>query len=170
MKWSQIKHKKAAVDAKKSNLFSKLVKEISIAAREEPNPSFNPRLRSAIERARAANMPSDNIERAIKKASEEKTLEELAIEAYGPGGIAIIATAITDNKNRTIPEIKHLLSECGGKWAEPGSVSWAFDGTTPKFPQEISNEDAQKLQNLLETLDSNDDIQSIFHNAKMAKI
>ncbi len=166
-RWSQIKHRKAATDAKKSNLFSKLVKEISVAAREESNPDFNPRLRSAIERAREANMPSENIERAIKKATEEKTLEEITLEAYGPGGIAIIAKAITDNPNRTIPEIKHLLSERSGKWAEPGSVAWAFEGSVPKFPQDISGEDREKLKNILNALENHDDIQKIFHNAKV---
>lgn len=166
-KWKQIKHKKAANDQRRSKVFSKHVKVIAIAARDEANPEFNPRLRAAIDRARAANMPSGNIERAIKKASEAKDLEEITIEAYGAGGIAVIARAITDNKNRTIPELKHLVGDKGGKWAETGSVDWAFDGDTPKFPQEISDDDKQKLQKLLDALEEHDDISSVLHNAKV---
>ena len=170
-RWSQIKHKKAAKDQKRSNIFSRLVKEISIAARDETNPEFNPRLRAAIDRARQANMPAGNIERAIKKASETKDLEEITIEAYGPGGVAIIARAITDNKNRTIPEMKHLIGEQEGKWAETGSVGWAFsteDGELkPKFPQDISEEDAKKLQKLIKAIEDHDDISSVAHNANV---
>ena len=170
-KWSQIKHKKEAKDQKRSKLFSQLVKEISIAARGNPDPSFNPHLRSAIERAHEANMPSDNIERALKKASDSKNLEEITIEAYGPGGIAIIAEALTDNKNRTVNEIKHLLSEHDGKFAESGGVGWAFEREEsewkPKFPQEIADEDKEKLQKLLEALESHDDVSSVSHNANL---
>ncbi|MAF79955.1 YebC/PmpR family DNA-binding transcriptional regulator [bacterium] len=176
-KWSQIKHKKAAKDQKRSNIFSRLVKEITIAARGEANPEFNPRLKAAVLRAKAANMPNDNIERAIKKASESKELEEMTIEAYGPGGIAIIADVITDNKNRTIPEIKHLLSENNGKLAESGSLDWAFSAKggsasggeklEPKFPQEIQDKDKERLQKLLEKLEENDDISTTSHNAKL---
>ena len=137
-RWSQIRHKKATKDQKRSSIFSGLVKEISLAAKGSENPEFNPRLRAAIDRAKEANMPKENIERAIKKASESKELEEMTIEAYGPGGIAIIADIITDNKNRTIPEIKHLLSENNGKLAESGSLGWAFekedDAWKAKFP------------------------------------
>ena len=170
-KWSQIKHKKEAKDQRRGKLFSQLVKEISIAARDESNPEFNPHLRSAILRAKEANMPNDNIERAIKKASDSKNLEEITIEAYGPGGIAIIAEALTDSKNRTVNEIKHLLSEHDGKFAESGSVGWAFkkeeDVWKPKFPQEISDGDKQKLQSLLEALENHDDVSSVSHNAKL---
>ncbi|MDP2704573.1 MAG: YebC/PmpR family DNA-binding transcriptional regulator [bacterium] len=169
-KWSQIKHKKEAKDQKRSKLFSQLVKEISIAARGNQGPNFNPHLRAAVERAKDAKVPKENIERALKKASDSKNLEEITIEAYGPGGIAIIAEALTDNKNRTVNEIKHLLSEHDGKFAESGSVGWAFekeDGEwKPKFPQEISNEDKQKLQKLLEALENHDDVSSVSHNAK----
>ena len=170
-RWSQIRHQKEIKDKKRSKLFSQLVKEISIAARGNPDPSFNPHLRSAIERGHEANMPSDNIERALKKANNSKNLEEIIVEAYGPGGTAIIAEALTDNKNRTVNEIKHLLSEHDGKFAESGAVSWAFQKEEgewkPKFPQEITDEDKEKLQKLLEALESHDDISSVSHNANL---
>jgi YebC/PmpR family DNA-binding regulatory protein len=166
-KWSKIKHKKAATDQKRGESFSKLVKEITVAAKNDPNPEFNPRLRSAIERAKKENLPKENIDRAIKKAEEGEALKEVVIEAYGPGGIAIIATAITDNKNRTVSEIKTLLKETGGKWADPGSVQWVFESNhTPKFPQKISGEDKEKLTNLTKKLEEHEDIQSVFHNAR----
>src|SRR3989344_8899884 len=114
-KWSQIKNQKGAADLKRGRLFSKLLKAISIAAKTEPNPNFNPRLRSAIEKAEENNVPKDNIERAINKAKEEKNLEDIVVEAYGPEGSAIIIEGITDNKNRAISEIKHILTEQGGK-------------------------------------------------------
>ncbi len=171
-KWAQIKHKKGAADKKRGQLFSKLLKAISAAAKAEPNPQFNPRLRSAIEKAKESNVPQENIERAISKASEEKNLEDLTVEAYGPGGVAMIITAITDNRNRTISEIKHLLGENGAKMANPGSVLWSFDqepGTgnwVPKFPQEISEEIKEDINSLVSALEEHDDIQSVITNSK----
>lgn len=130
-KWSQIKHKKGAADAKRGQLFSRLAKEIMIAARAGgPNPAANARLRSAMERARGEGVPKENIERALARASgagKGAELSELLCEATAPGGIAIIIEAITDSKNRTINEIKRLLSECGGRLAEPGSLLWNFE-------------------------------------------
>ena len=130
-KWAQIKHKKAITDAKKSKIFSKLAALISIAAREKGGgASMNPKLRLAVEKARAMNMPMENIERAIKRGTggiESGNLEELLLEAYGPGGKAILISAITDNKNRTLAEIKHILNEGGGKLASSGSVRWMFE-------------------------------------------
>lgn len=130
-KWAQIKHKKAITDAKKSKIFSKLAALISIAAREKGGgASMNPKLRLAVEKARAMNMPMENIERAIKRGTggiESGNLEELLLEAYGPGGKAILISAITDNKNRTLAEIKHILNEYGGKLASSGSVRWMFE-------------------------------------------
>jgi YebC/PmpR family DNA-binding regulatory protein len=129
-KWAQIKRKKAVADAKRGKLFTKLIREITIAARQGGgNPDGNPRLRLAIDQARAANMPMENIERAIKKATGElegSKYEEIIYEGYGPGGIAILIEAVTDNKNRTVSELRHLFSRHGGRLAETGSVNWKF--------------------------------------------
>jgi YebC/PmpR family DNA-binding regulatory protein len=130
-KWSTIKRKKGAADAKRGKIFTKLIKEITIAAREGGgDPSANPRLRLAVDNAKASNMPADNIDRAIKKATGELegvTYQELTYEGYGPGGVAILVEAATDNKNRTVAEIRHLFSKNGGNMGENGSVAWMFD-------------------------------------------
>lgn len=129
-KWSQIKRKKAVVDAKKGKIFSKLVRFIAVAAREKgADPATNPGLRVAIEKAKAVNMPLENIERAIAKASgaDGTVMEEVIYEAYGPAGCAILIETITDNKNRTVSEIKHILSMHNGKFANAGSVAWLFE-------------------------------------------
>ncbi|MBM4263672.1 MAG: YebC/PmpR family DNA-binding transcriptional regulator [Deltaproteobacteria bacterium] len=130
-KWSTIKHKKAAKDAKRGKIFTKLIKEITVAARMGGGDiNANPRLRTAVTTARAASMPSDNIERAIKKGTGELegvSYEEIQYEGYGPGGTAIIAQVLTDNKNRTVSEIRRLFSKHGGNMGETGSVSWMFD-------------------------------------------
>lgn len=166
-KWSQIQHQKSVTDKKRGVLFSKILKAITIAARNETNPQFNPRLRSLIEKARENNVPQENIDRAIKKVSESKNLEEIIIEAYGPVSIAMIIECITDNHNRTISEIKHLLNENEAKMAEVGSVKWAFDGDKPKFPQEISNIDREKINQLIQKLEERDDVQKIITNLKL---
>ncbi len=130
-KWAQIKHKKAHTDAKKGKTFTKLVKEISVAARlGGGDPDGNPRLRTAIEKAKEVNMPSENIKRAIMKGTGELpgvTYEELMYEGYGPGGVAILIEVMTDNKNRTLPEIRHILSKNGGSLGETGCVAWNFE-------------------------------------------
>lgn len=129
-KWAQIKHKKAATDAKKGNLFSKLSRMITVVAKKGSDPAMNPTLRMAIEKARGFSLPQSNIDRAIKKAEEKiagEGLEEVLYEAYGPGGSALLIEGITDNKNRTTAEIKHLLSEYDGKLAEKGTVAWLFE-------------------------------------------
>lgn len=128
-KWSQIKHKKAITDAKKSKIFGKLSRLISVAAREKgPDPQTNITLRAAIEKAKSFNMPNDNIERAIKKgAGEGEALEEITLEAYGPFGSALLIEAITDNRNRTMQELRKIILENGGKPASQGSVAWQFD-------------------------------------------
>lgn len=168
-KWAQIKHQKGVTDQKRGKLFSKLLKAITIAARGDANPQFNVRLRSAIEKAKENQVPAENIERAIKRASEAgENLEELIIEAYGPGGIAILLVAASDSKNRTISEIKKIVGDHGGKWAEPGSVRWAFefegDGWRAKFPQP-----ADKYKNALDalvgSLEEHDDVQKVYTNA-----
>jgi len=129
-KWSKIKRGKAITDAKRGKVFSKYVKMISVAAREKGgDPKTNPTLRMVIEKARSENMPYENIERAIKKGTGEiegARMENFTYEAYAPGGIALIIEGITDNKNRTLSEIKHMISTLGGKFAESGSVSYLF--------------------------------------------
>ena len=130
-KWSTIKHKKAAKDAKKGKIFTKLIKEITVAARIGGGDfNANPRLRTAVITARSNSMPNDNIERAIKKGTGELegvSYDEIQYEGYGPGGAAIIAQVLTDNKNRTVSEIRRLFSKHGGNLGETGCVGWMFD-------------------------------------------
>ncbi|ACL04648.1 protein of unknown function DUF28 [Desulfatibacillum aliphaticivorans] len=130
-KWSTIKHKKGAADAKRGKVFSKLIKEITIAARMGGgDPDANPRLRTAINAAKAENMPKDNWERAIKKGTGELegvNYEEFQYEGYGPGGGAVLVESLTDNKNRAAAEIRHIFSKCGGSLGEAGCVAWMFD-------------------------------------------
>ena len=176
--WSGIKRKKEITDKKRGTLFSKLLNSVTIAAKKAPNPQFNPTLRSAIEKAKENNVPQDNIEKAVKRASEKAdNLEELVMEAYGPEGTAILIEAITDSKNRTVAETKKFLSDHESKWADPGSVLWAFDknadergldadlrGWKPKFKQEISAAAKKKLKALIDELESHDDIQKVTTN------
>ena len=130
-KWATIKRKKAATDAKRGKIFTNIIKEITIAAREGGGDvDSNPRLRQAVSNAKSANMPSDNITRAIKKGTGELpgvTYEEVSYEGYGPAGVAIFMECLTDNKQRTVAEIRHLISKYGGNLGENGSVSWMFD-------------------------------------------
>lgn len=129
-KWSTIKHKKAAKDARRGQLFTKLIKEITVAARMGGgDPSANPRLRTAVNAAKAQSMPHENIERAIKKGTGELegvAYEDVVYEGYGPGGVAILATALTDNRNRTVAEIRRVFSKNGGNMGENGCVAWMF--------------------------------------------
>ncbi len=130
-KWANIRFRKERQDAKRGKIFTKLIKEITIAARMGGgDPSANPRLRTAIQNAKAANMPMKNIENAIKKGTGELpgvVYEEVAYEGYGPGGVALYIVCTTDNKNRTVAEIRHLLNKYGGNLGESGSVAWMFD-------------------------------------------
>jgi YebC/PmpR family DNA-binding regulatory protein len=130
-KWHKIRHTKGAVDAKRGRLFTRLIKEITVAARiGGGDPNGNPRLRGAVDIARAANMPSDNIKRAIQKGTGElpgQQIEEVTYEGYGPGGVAVYVQAMTDNKNRTLPEIRHLFGKYGGNLGEQNSVGWMFE-------------------------------------------
>jgi YebC/PmpR family DNA-binding regulatory protein len=128
-KWSSIKHKKAAKDAKRGKLFTKLIKEITVAARNGGDPNANPRLRTAVLTARASSLPNDTIDRAIKKGSgqlEGQQLEEIDYEGYGPGGVAVMASVLTDNRNRTVSELRFLFSKHGGHLGETNSVAWMF--------------------------------------------
>jgi YebC/PmpR family DNA-binding regulatory protein len=130
-KWSSIKHKKGAADAKRGKIFTKLIKELTVAARlGGGDPGGNPRLRSAILAAKAENMPKENIERAIKKGTGELegvSYEEVSYEGYGPGGVAMLIECLTDNKNRAVSEVKYLMDRHSGSLGEPGCVSWMFE-------------------------------------------
>lgn len=130
-KWSTIKHKKAAQDAKRGKAFSKIIKEVTVAARIGGGDlAANPRLRTAIAAAKAENMPKDNIERAIKKGTGElegANYEEVTYEGYGPGGVAILVETISDNRQRTVADVRHIFAKRGGNLGEPGSVAWIFE-------------------------------------------
>ncbi len=128
-KWATIKHKKGALDAKRGKIFTRLIKEIAMAAKSGGDPDKNPRLRTAIAAAKAENMPADNIKRAIQRGTGElpgATYEEFQLEGYGPGGVAVLVELSTDNRNRTVSEIRHAFSKHGGNLGEAGSVAWMF--------------------------------------------
>ena len=170
-KWGQIKHKKAITDQKRAKIFTKLLAAIQVAARDEANPDFNPRLRTAIIKAKETNVPQENIERAINRAKDNPT-EDLLIEAYGPSGTAFLITAITDSRNRTISEVKKLLSDNGAKFADQGSVQWMFEidkegEWSPKFEQPIDDRAREEINSLLEALDDHSDVSEIYTNADM---
>lgn len=130
-KWSTIKHKKGAADAKRGKIFTKLIKEITVAAKlGGGDADGNPRLRTAIDKAKAENMPKDNIERAIKKGTGEMegvTYEEITYEGYGPGGVAVLVEVMTDNRNRSVSDVRSIFTKCNGNMGETGCVSWMFD-------------------------------------------
>lgn len=160
-RWSQIKHQKAITDKKRGQLFSKTSKLISLAAKKGTNPETNLELKNTIDKARSLNMPNDSIQRAINKISDKSTqLEELSIEALGPGGIALRIKAITDSRNRTIAEIKKILSDHGSKMVPPGSISWMFNQTVTLTDPVIDTE----LNKLFETLDNHDDVEDVASN------
>ena len=145
-KWATIKHKKAALDAKRGKVFTRLIKEISIAARAGGGDAdANPRLRTAVSAAKAASMPADNIKRAIMRGTgqlEGSTIDEVTFEGYGPGGVAVLVEVATDNRNRTVSEIRHLFGKYGGKMAEAGSVSYLFaKRSLIVVPKEKASED-----------------------------
>ncbi len=144
-KWATIKHKKAALDAKRGKTFTRLIKEITIAARSGGDPDGNPRLRTAILAAKNVSMPSDNIKKAIMRGTGELEggqIEEVMFEGYGPGGAAVLVNVATDNRNRTVSEIRHVFSKNGGNMGEQGSVSWMFERKSQIFvPGEKVSED-----------------------------
>lgn len=129
-KWATIKHKKAALDAKRGKTFTRIIKEITIAARNGGDPDANPRLRTAILAAKAVSMPSDNIKKAVMRGTGELEggqIDEVMFEGYGPGGAAVLVNVATDNRNRTVSEIRHVFSKNGGNMGEQGSVAWMFE-------------------------------------------
>lgn len=171
-KWSKIKHKKAASDAKKSKEFSKVVRLIKAEARIAQGNTESPGLKSAIEKAKSINMPKDNIERAVMSGSmdDASALEPITYEAYGPGGVAMIIEILTDNRNRTTAEIKHLFSNHNLSLATPGAAVWAFTkegtGWTPNQTTSVSESDGKKLQALVDELEDNDDVQAVYTNSE----
>jgi YebC/PmpR family DNA-binding regulatory protein len=172
-KWSQIKHKKGAADAKKGIAFGKLARAISVAARGNPDPTKNLRLKAEIDRARAVNMPNDSIQRAIQRVTDKASaaLNEVQLEFIGTGGAAIIVSAITDNSNRTINELKQLATKPGARMVGQGSLLWMFqkssEGLVATVPAPIPNQDdQQKLEAFLNAIDDHDDVQEVFTNAE----
>jgi YebC/PmpR family DNA-binding regulatory protein len=145
-KWATIKHKKAATDAKRGRMFTRIIKEITIAARSGGDPDGNPRLRSAVLAAKAASMPSDNIKKAIMRGTGEiegGQIEEVMFEGYGPGGAAVLVNVATDNRNRTVSELRHVFAKNGGNMGEQGSVAWMFERKSQIF---VSGEKAGEDQ------------------------
>ena len=173
-KWSQIKHQKAKTDGQKSKIFSKHANVIAMESKKAGGNLASPSLLAAIERAKKDSMPKENIERAVAKGAgtDGTVLAEVLYETYGPGGVAILITAVTDNTNRTTPEIKHLLSKLGYQLGGTGSSLWAFTksvgGYAPNMPTALSDDDGEKLATLIETLEENDDVQEIYTTADEA--
>lgn len=171
-KWAQIKRQKGAEDARKSKLFGKLGSLIASESKRAKGDLNAPGLRLAVERAKKENMPKDTIERAIKKGlgADQREMETLVYEGYGPGGSALIIVALTDNRNKAAQEIKHILSKNGGSWAEQGAASWAFtksdEGYTPNMTVPLSDEDAEVLSNLVDLLEDCEEVQEVFTNVE----
>ncbi len=152
-KWATIKHKKAALDAKRGKMFTRIIKEITIAARGGGDPDANPRLRTAVLAAKAVSMPADNIKRAIMRGTGELEggqIEEIMFEGYGPGGVAILVEAATDNRNRTVSEIRHVFTKYGGKLGEQNSVSRLFDRKSQVLIPEDKTDEEQLMNVVLD--------------------
>ena len=170
-KWSKIKHKKAATDAQKSKIFSKHSALITVEVRKAGGDPTASNVLAAVERAKKDSMPKDNIERALAKGSGAgaDALEEVTYEGYGPGGVALIIQAVTDNNNRTAPEIKHIFSKAGLELGTPGSAAWAFtkiDGAfVPNTPMELDDETGEKLADFIEKLEDQDDVTNVYSAA-----
>lgn len=177
-KWNNIKNKKAATDSRKAKVFAQVSKQIRIAVKEgkSDNPQFNPTLRIALEKARAANMPKDKIQKAIDrgmgKSASGAVIQEVTYEAFGPGGVAVLIHAVTDNLNRTGGEIRFILTRNNGSMAGPGSAKYMFQrsadgqGYETTMPMEVSESDYDLLQQLLEALEEHDDVEEVFTNVK----
>lgn len=171
-KFSKIKHQKAKNDGQKSKIFGKLVRFIGVEAKKAGGNLKSPGLALAIEKAKKENMPNDTIERAIKKATTDNSaqMENITYESYGPGGVAILIEALTDNRNKAAQEIKAILVKHGFELASPGSASWAFtkgpEGLAPNMTMPLEDADIEKLQSLVEALEENDEVQEVFTNAE----
>lgn len=171
-KFSKIKHIKAKNDAQKSKSFGKLVRLITVEAKKAKGILSSPGLAAAIEKARKENMPNDTIDRAVKKAMTDNSasLESIIYETYGPGGVAILIEALTDNRNKAAQEIKHILANYELSLAAPGSASWAFhkenNQWNPTTTMPLEEADIEKLSALVEELEENDEVQEVFTNAE----
>lgn len=170
-KWSKIKHKKAATDAVKSRIFSKHSNLITMEAKKANGDINSAGLLAAIERAKKDSMPKENIDRAVAKGSgaDSNSLQEVLFEAFGPGGVAILITAVTDNNNRTNQEIKHIFTKAGFQLGSPGSAAWAFtknqSGYQPINPMNLSDSDGERLADLIEQIEDQNEVQDIFTSA-----
>lgn len=170
-KWSKIKRQKEKTDAQKSKVFGKMVKLIQVEAKKAGGNINSPGLKAAIEKAKAMNVPNDNIERAIKKSAEAGESEIIIYEAYGPGGCAMIIECLTDNKNRANQEVKTTLARNGFAMAGVGAASWAFshnpgEDWIPTSTIPLSDEDGEKLSKLIEELEESDKVNDIYTNAE----
>lgn len=169
-KWSKIKHKKAATDAQRSKVFGKLARLISVESKKCGGDTNSPSLRAAIDKAKAANMPSQNIERAIEKGggADAENLEEVSYEGYGPGGCAIIVDTLTDNRNRTAAEIRHIFTKNSCSVGVPGSASWNFerssDSVEAKTKVALSEANIVALERFVNELSEQDDVQTVYTN------
>ena len=167
-KWSKIKHKKAATDAARSKVFSKHSALIAMESRAAGGDTSLPGLAAAIERAKKDSMPKDNIERAVAKGAgtNGNALEEIMFEGYGPGGVALLIQTVTDNNNRTAPEIRHIFSKAGLELGTPGSAAWAFektaDGYKPTTPMDLDDETGEKLADFIEKLEASEDVINVY--------
>lgn len=170
-KWSQIKHQKAKTDGQKSKVFSKYASLITVESRKAQGNLSSPGLIAVIERAKKDSMPRENIDRAVAKGSgaDGNILTEVLYETYGPGGVAILITAVSDNPNRTTPEMRHLLHKAGYQMGTAGSSAWAFEktlsGYIPLNSMMLSDEDGEKLATLIELIEQHDDVQDIYTSA-----
>ena len=171
-KYSKIKHIKAKNDAQKSKNFGKLVRLITVEAKKAKGVLSSPGLAAAIEKARAENMPNDTIDRAVKKATTDNSadMESIIYESFGPGGVAILIDALTDNRNKAAQEVKHILSKNGFELASPGSASWAFHKTNNVWEaistMPLEDADIEILTKLVEELEENDEVQNVYTNAE----
>ncbi len=174
-KWSKIKHKKAATDAVKGKVFSKHSALITMEVRNAGGNVNAATVLSAIERAKKDSMPKDNIERALAKGSGAggAVIEEVMYEGFGPGGVALLIQAVTDNNNRTTPEIRHIFSKAGLELGVPGSAAWAFtktvDGYTPTSPLAIDDQTGEKLAEFIEKLEDQDEVTNVYSAADSVK-
>lgn len=170
-KWSTIKHKKAAADAKRGKEFSKFARLIAAESKQVGADPTSPSLKTLIDKAKAVNMPKDNIERAIQKGvgGDVSDTEMITYELYGPGGVAILIDTVTDNRNRTVAEVKHLVSKLGYQLAEPGAAAWAFTKEAadwvPSTTIPLGDEDTEKLETLCTAILEHDDVEDVYHNA-----
>jgi len=169
-KWSTIKHKKAIVDAKRGKVFSKLARLITIESKLSNGDVNSPSLKVVIQKAKAANMPKDNIERAVAKGVSGGGGDECVLyEMYGPSGVAMLVNTFTDNRNRTVAEIKTVITKLGYQLAEPGAAAWAFEKEGAEWKAnttiELDDESLEKLSSLVDALEDLDDVESVYTNA-----